>query len=210
MKSSKLFKVAVGVFGASVLALMGQAAASADPAEVDDEDVKVTVTISPLGAGALTLSVASPTAALSETGATPTVVREFTGTLPNVTVRDTRDPDDVADSAAWSVVGQATDFSDGGTNTIPSSQLGWTPAMAAGSDDGLGTVTEGQAVGTSLDSTPDVGLAASELLYMAGSSADLLDLGESAWSATADLVLKTSPTQATGNYSSTLTLSLFE
>jgi hypothetical protein len=189
--------------------LAGAASASAAPFQ-QDEDVIVTAEVPDLEG--LFLTVEEGGAALTETGTNPAVVREFTGTLPKVTVTDTRDPDDIPPGAYWYVVGQATDFAgDGAQSPIPKSQFGWTPGMFPGSDDGLGTVMEGPAVGTSKDSTPDDGMDGSELLYwVPGGSSDLRDLDESVWSATADLVLKTDPGVATGTYTSTITLSLFE
>jgi hypothetical protein len=197
------------VFAAALAALAGTAAASADPVQVGEgQEVEVTAEVE--GLKGLFLTVEAGEASLEEDSANPAVEREFKGKLPKVTVTDTRDVDDIADGAYWSVVGQATDFTGDGTQpVIPKAQFGWTPAMFPGSDDGDGTISEGPEVGTSRDG--DDGMDGSELLYWApGGSRDLRDLDESVWSATADLVLKTDPGVEAGTYTSTLTLSLFE
>jgi hypothetical protein len=204
---NQVFKAAVGAFGASLLVLMGAAGAAADDDE--NQSVEITAEIKPLvEPGMLALSVASNATSLTETSADPEEVREFTGTLPTVTVTDTRDPDDVDPAAWWYVVGQTTAFEgDGSQPDIPAANLGWAPELT-GPNDGEGTVAAGPEVKTAEDTVAGPGLNDQVLLFWTGSSLDYIE--EESWSATAGLVLKTSPLVAAGTYKSTLTLSLFE
>jgi hypothetical protein len=201
----KAIRVATATFGVLLLAAFGVAAASAEE-QYGDENVVVTVEIDEVEEGTLALTVASNTTSLGESGSTD-LVRQFTGTLPTVTVTDTRDAEDIDDSAFWYVLGQATDFSDGDTETIPVENFGWEPALT-GPNDGEGSVAAGPLVGTALDALPDDGLDIGELLYMAGDSEEYLD--EGSWQATAALVLKAPASVVPGTYTSTITLSLFE
>ena len=70
-------------------------------------------------------------------------------------------------------------------------------------------MAEGDQVDTVLDAGPNnVGLVDQELLAMAFDSEAVAPEGQ--WTATADLFLRTPATVAPGNYTATLTLSLFE
>jgi len=65
--------------------------------------------------GGVTLTPASPQVTPDETAS---------GTLPTVTITDTRNT-----TPGWSVSGQESTFTGPGTNTIPGTSLGWTPAF---------------------------------------------------------------------------------
>jgi hypothetical protein len=190
--------------GVLLVGVAGAAIAAEDPH--GDEDVDVTVQIAD-AAGALTLSVAGTEAPLTESGSTPQY-RQFTGELPAVTVNDTRSPSQIADNRYWYVLGSSSDFTDGGSNTIPASNLGWSPSMVV--EDADGFVGEGPAVGTSLDPTPDVGLVDQELLFTVTEDSIAVNENQTSWSANAALNLKTTWAQSPGDYSSTVTLSLWE
>lgn len=202
--TSTLSSVAAGTLGLALLAGLA-GAASADETEYGTDGVDVTVEIQDLaGPGTLALTVSGDSAVLTENGS-DAVTRQFKGTLPTVTVTDTRDTADVPDDAYWYVVGSATDFvGDASQPDITADHLGWTPRLVDGGASGL--VTEGDEVGTVLDG--DVGLVDQELLAMAWDSKEINT--EGSWSAKADLFLRTPTSVATGQYASTLTLSLFE
>ncbi|MEX5637556.1 hypothetical protein [Parafrankia sp. FMc2] len=154
--------------------------------------------------GVLALSVAGTTTALTEDGS-DALVRQFTGTLPSVTVTDTRSADDIPDGAFWYVLGTSTDFTgEDGQEAISAGHLGWAPRLIDGGESGL--VAEGDEVGTVLDAGP--GLVDQELLALAADSAAVVEEGQ--WTANADLFLRTPTTVAAGDYTATLTLSLFE
>jgi hypothetical protein len=184
--------------------------------QLDTDDVEVKVTISELDGGVLAMSVDDDETTLAESGSTA-LVRQFTGALPTVTVTDTRDPDDIPAGVFWYVLGSASDFEgDDNQPDISAKNLGWAPELDASVDPG--EVMQGDPVGSLLDLDPTdpdydddaelAGLIDAELLAMAWDSATAAPTGE--WSATADLTLKTEATVAAGNYTSTLTLSLFE
>lgn len=170
--------------------------------EVGTGDVTVTVEVVDTNPGVLSMTVAGTSTALTEDGSDATA-RVFTGELPTVTVTDTRDADEIADGAFWYVVGSASDFVSG-TDTIGAENLGWAPQLIDGGDSGL--VAEGDVVEPDLDGGP--GLVDQELLAMAFDSAEISTEGQ--WTATADLTLKAPADVAAGEYTSTLTLSLFE
>jgi len=191
--------------GAIVLAGVAGAAAAADDG---DQDIDVTVEIAQIDEpGVLAMSVAAGSVSLVEDGSTA-LVRQFTGTLPQVTVTDTRTPDEIPAGVAWTVMGSATAFTgDAGQPDIDAGHLGWTPRLVDGGDSGL--VSEGDPVDTVLDEGDDaVGLVDQELLAMAADSGAIAEEGQ--WTATADLALRTAATVAPGTYRSVLTLSLFE
>jgi hypothetical protein len=199
----------IAVRGAAIAlgaALMASVAGAAVADEVENDDVAVTVTIPQLETpGVLAMSVAANSTVLTEGTATADY-REFTGILPTVTVTDTRSAEDVPADAGWYVLGSSTDLTSA-TDTISAGHLGWAPALLDGGDSGL--VTEGEQVDTILDEGDDaVGLVDQELLALAISSGDVLT--EGSWTANANLFLRTPLTVAPGQYSSTLTLSLFE
>lgn len=176
----------------------------------DDASVRVTVDINEITEpGVLALSIAGDAVALSEDGST-LLVRQFVGTLPAVTVTDTRTSDEVPDGASWAVLGSATDFEGGsGQAPIAADHFGWKPRLLDGGETGL--VTEGEEVVTVLDEQTlpgnNVGLVDQELLV---SAFDSEAVASDSYSVDADLYLRTPVEVAAGEYSSTLTLSLFE
>lgn len=196
-------RAAVGVAGGLVLAGIGGAALAE---EVGTDGVDVNVEITEQQAGALSLSVAADSTALTEVEGASADYREFTGALPDVTVTDTRA--EAPEGVFWYVTGQASDFvgTDGQAPITPD-HLGWAPALVT---EGNGEVAEGDEVGTSLDEgANNVGLEGQELLQLALDSAEA-SAANGEWTANADLTLKTPNDVAAGSYSSTLTLSLFE
>ncbi|MBD7958794.1 hypothetical protein H9651_14220 [Microbacterium sp. Sa4CUA7] len=202
-------RIAVAAAGGLVLAGTAGAAFAVETPH-GDEDVEVNVSIEPLvGPGALSLSVAGTSSSLTEVASGDPEVRRFDGALPEVTVTDTRDAAEIGAERWWYVLGQATDFTeDSGQPTISAGNLGWTPRVI---DDGDGLIMEGDQVDTVIDDGRNaVGLVGQELLYAAFDSSTLVDTGETSWSATADLFLKTGADVAPGAYTSTLTVSLFE
>ncbi|MCR2817777.1 hypothetical protein NQ166_02910 [Microbacterium sp. zg.Y1090] len=201
-------RLAVAAVGGLVLAGTAGAAFAVDA--YGDEEVEVSVSIAPAtGSGSLSLSVAGTSSSLTEVASGEPEVRRFDGGLPEVTVTDTREAAEIGADRWWYVVGQATDFAgDSGQPAISAGNLGWAPDVI---DEGDGLVMEGDQVDTIVDDGPDaVGLVGQELLYAAFDSATLAESGETSWSATAALFLKTGADVAPGDYSSTVTLSLFE
>ncbi|KQR26400.1 hypothetical protein [Microbacterium sp. Leaf151] len=189
-----------------LLAIAGTA--HAEEISFGDSPVDVGVTIEPLTTpGALTLTVAGTSASLAEDGSTA-LVRQFTGTLPTVTVSDTRAPQDVPSDAAWYVLGSASDFvGDSGQPAIGAENLGWAPRLIDGGDSGL--VAAGDPVLTADGEAPNnTGLQDQELFVSTGGSRDVVS--EGSWTATADLTLRVPSDVDPGDYSSVLTLSLFE
>jgi len=200
---------AAGAAGAALAATMAlPAPAAAEPG--DSSDIEVTVDIPEIAEpGVLALSIDGDSVALSEDGST-LLVRQFVGTLPTVTVTDTRTPEEVPDGAAWAVLGSATDFAgSAGQAPIGAGNLGWRPHLVDGG--GTGLVTEGEEVVTVLDEPTqpgnNVGLVDQELLV---STFDSEAVTGDAYSANAELFLRTPADVAPGTYTSTLTLSLFE
>jgi len=191
------------VSGGPALAAVAQPRPSADI----DVDVDIVPLTTP---GALTMSVAPGRATLTENGSTDTV-RRFTGSLPEVTVTDTRTPDQLAGHSAWYVLGSSTAFTTSSGSSIGADHLGWSPRLVAGDD---GTVSVGGDVGTALDpntgsdSATNRGLVDKELLYLG--DAQSLPAGGTSSTATADLTLKVDPSVKAGSYSAVITLSLFE
>ncbi|WDZ83758.1 hypothetical protein [Micromonospora cathayae] len=200
--------LAAGAAGALLVGAVAAQPASAAPG--DGTDVEVTVDIEEIREpGVLALSVAGDSVALTENGST-LLVRQFTGSLPTVTVTDTRTADEVPANAAWAVLGSATDFvGQAGQAPIGAGHLGWKPRLLDGGDTGL--VSEGEEVVTVLDEPTqpgnNVGLVDQELLV---SSFDSGTTAGDAYAVNADLFLRTPADVAAGEYTSTLTLSLFE
>jgi hypothetical protein len=206
MEKRRVFaRCSVGVVGAALL--VGVAgAAIAD--EYGDQDVDVNVAITELDEpGVLAMSVAGSSTTLTEDGSTATV-RQFTGALPTVTVTDTRTAEEIPDGAFWYVLGSSSDFTgDAGQPAIGAGHLGWAPSLIDGGESGL--VAAGDEVDTVLDTGPNaVGVVDQELLAMAFDSEAVAS--EGSWTATADLFLRTPATVAPGDYTATITLSLFE
>ena len=208
-KREVLARVAVGAVGTALLVGVAGAAAYAGDEDFygnDDVDVNVSIAETP-EPGSLSLTVAGSTT-LAET-ATSSTIRTFTGELPTVTVTDSRVfPERLDPGAYWYVLGTASSFvGTAGQPNIASDQLGWAPKLLGGTDPGQ--VIAGDPVQTSLDPAPDnVGLHDRELLASAVTSQGNNPPGS--WTVGADLTLKTPITVATGDYTSHLTLSLFE
>lgn len=197
-----LARCAAGALGGMLL-LGAAGAAVAD--ELDSGEVDVTVDIAALPpVGALTMSVAADATALTEVTSGDDELREFTGILPTVTVSDDRE--EVPDGAFWYVVGQSSAFTAAGVPELGPEHLGWTPHLLTEND---GEVAEGPEVGTVFDDAPNnVGLEGEEFLALALDSGEARATGE--WQANADLTLKTPIDVAPGNYSATITLTLWE
>lgn len=204
MMASRLGAVTVGA-----LVLVGVASAAVAEEPRGDENVGVDVSIAEISEpGVLAMSVGGTSVTLVEDGSAATV-RQFIGSLPTVTVTDTRTPDEIDPGAGWYVLGTSTDFTGvDGQSAIGAGHLGWAPTLIDGGDSGL--VAEGDAVDTVLDvGSPDaVGLVDQELLALALDSQTVAEEGQ--WTATADLFLRTEPDVEPGDYTATLTLSLFE
>jgi hypothetical protein len=195
------YRLAAAAAGAVTLSVVGASgiALAADP--YGDTDVDVSVDIVELDEpGVLAMTVAGGSAALTESGSTATD-RQFTGTLPTVTVTDTRDPADIPAGVYWYVLGSISDFvgNAGQPNILSADSFGWAPNLIAGDP---GSVSEGDVV------EPGDGFTDTEMLAMAFDSAAINT--EGSWSANAGLTLRTPATVAPGQYSATLTLSLFE
>ncbi len=195
----------IALAGMGALILGGISTAALADEEVASDEIDIDVEIAEVEEpGVLAMTVEGSSVSLTEEDSTE-VVRQFTGELPTVTVTDTRDPEEIPDDAAWAVLGSATDFEAGeGEGAISASNLGWAPQLIDGGDSGL--ISEGDEVDSAVDGGP--GLVDQELLTMAFDSGEVAEEGQ--WTATADLVLRTEATVDPGNYSSTLTLSLFE
>ncbi|MDR0594130.1 MAG: hypothetical protein LBG60_12940 [Bifidobacteriaceae bacterium] len=215
MNKGNFLRMAAAGLGALLVAGVAGAAFADDTDTVNETDLLVTV--GPLSTGALTLSVAGPSATFAEdTSNADTAIRVFTATLPDVTVSDTRAAADIDPAYAWYVVGTATDFEDVANVAadIPAGRLGWTPALASSVDPS--EVSEGDPVLTTYDArttvdpvpADNVGLVGSELFALAGGSAAINPTGS--WTGNAALVLKADATVAPASYKSVLTLSLFE
>lgn len=200
-------RTSIAAVGGLLIAGVGLAAV-ADPTEHGTDGVDVNVSISQLDEpGVLAMTVADDAVTLAETTSTDPALRQFEGTLPTVTVTDTRTADEIGDGFFWYVVGQASDFT--GPAALGAENLGWAPFLT--SDDSDGQVIAGEEVAPALDTdaAPDnVGLVDKELLAMTMDSAAVVDTGS--WSAQANLLLKTPVDQTAGDYSSVLTLSLWE
>jgi hypothetical protein len=203
MKTSGLLaRAATGIAGGVLLLGVAGAALAA---EVGSDDVDVSVAIEPEEpVGALTMSVAADATTLTEVDSGEEGVRRFDGTLPTVTVTDDRA--DVPEDTYWYVVGQASDFVNEEGSIIPAEHLGWTPEVLTESD---GEVFAGDQVDTVLDDGPNnVGLVGEELLALNLASTDARPIGT--WDANAALFLKTPSGIEGGNYTSKITLTLWE
>lgn len=183
------------------------AAVAADP--VGNGQIGVDVEVTPQeGPGTLALTVAPGRATLTEQGSSGDA-RQFTGTLPQVTVTDTRDPEQTAGGARWSVLGSASDFTSADGDVIEAKYLGWSPRLVSGEDDAvsIGGDVDGALQGEA-GSAQSRGLKDQELLFLR--DADALPEGGVTSTATADLTLRVPATVSAGQYSSLITLSLFE
>lgn len=202
-KHGILARVTAGAAGGVLL--IGVAGA-AFAAEVGDNDVDVTVDITALEpVGALTMTVASDSTALTEVASGDAAIRQFNGTLPTVTVTDDRE--EVPEGVFWYVTGQSSDFTAPGLTALPAGYLGWSPELLT--TDGA-QVAVGGDVDTVLDEGPNnVGLVdGGDFLAISDSSTDAATVGT--WEANATLFLKTPANVAPGSYSGTITLTLWE
>jgi hypothetical protein len=202
-------RVGVAVLAAALMTTGGAAIAAVAADPVDDGQVGIDVEITPQeGPGDLVLTVAPGRATLTEQGSTGDI-RQFTGVLPQVTVTDTREAEQTADGAQWSVLGSASDFTTADGDVIDAKYLGWSPRLVSGDDDAIsvGGDVDGALQGE-IGSGQSRGLKDQELLYL--SDADALPEGGASSTATADLTLRVPATVTAGQYSSTITLSLFE
>ena len=203
---------ATAVTVGAMLLTAAAAAAHADELVGGDSTVDVTVEVAPLTEpGVLAMTVAGTEVALTEGTSGAPSVREFTGQLPTVTITDTRTAEEIPDAAAWYVLGTTSDFvGDAGQAPIGAGHLGWRPNLVDGGESGL--VAVGDEVVTVIDAPTqggnNVGLVDQELFASAWDSEDVA--ADGAWTANADLFLRTSSDVAPGNYTSKLTLSLFE
>ena len=201
-RSPRRLRMTAGIAGAVLVSVVGGGGIAAAVEELEAEgEVDVSVEIPEIdGPGALAMTVASDSTSLTEEGSTGTE-RRFAGSLPTVTVTDTRSADEIPEGAYWTVLGSITDFTgDVDQPAIPAAEsFGWIPAIVAGDP---GSVSEGDAV------APGEGFRDAEILAMASDSATISP--EGSWSADAELELVTPVTVAPGDYSATLTLSLFE
>lgn len=197
--------VRVALAGMGALILGGISTAAMADEEITSDDIEIDVEVEELEEpGVLAMSVAGNSISLTEEGSNETV-RQFVGELPTVTVTDTRTPEEIPEEVGWAVLGSVTDFElADGDGSISAANLGWSPQIIDGGDSGL--VAEGDEVDSAVDGGP--GLVDQELLAMAFDSAEIVEEGQ--WTATADLTLRTEPTVESGNYTATLTLSLFE
>lgn len=207
MRHHTALRLAAASVGAILLTGVAGAAFAEEPPGADSVDIQVQIAEID-EPGVLAMTIDGTATSLTETGSTATV-RQFTGTLPTVTITDTRTPDEIPDGAAWYVLGSAGAFTgDAGQPEIGAEHLGWAPRLIDGDDEGL--ISEGDVVDTVLDEGANaVGLVGQELFAMAAGSAEVA-AGDSQWTATAGLTLKTGADVAPGSYVSTVTLSLFE
>lgn len=205
----KTTRLGVAVLAAALMTTSGAAVAAvaADPTDGGQVGVDVNITAQE-GEGTLALTVAPGRATLTEQGSTGDA-RQFTGVLPQVTVTDTRSGDQIASGAKWSVLGSASDFTSTDGKKIGAEYLGWSPRLVAGNEDviSVGGDVDGVLQGQ-IGSDQSRGLKDQELLYL--SDATALPDGGATSTATADLTLRVPATVAAGQYSSTITLSLFE
>lgn len=204
MISDIVWRTAVGTLLACTAVCGGVAMAAAEDGPGGDE-IDVSVDVSPdAQPGVLAMTVSGTTAQLVEEDSTP-LERRFVGELPQITVTDTRDPADIPPDVVWYVLGTASDFTgDEDQAPIPAHRLGWIPRIVG--DDAGGLVFAGEEVP---GGSTGPGLVDSELLASTVGSAESTAQGDS-WSATAELVLTTDADIASGQYRSTITLSLFE
>jgi len=134
--------------------------------------------------------------------------RLFKGQLPEVTVLDGRDSDQIPEGVFWYTLGQAEDFT--GPETVSAAHLGWEPAVLQETDHD--EVFAGERIETLLSAANDddgVGLAGQELLAMAFDSIVANGVGI-AWNADADVFFTVPNDTEPGIYTSELTLSLWE
>ena len=163
----------------------------------DENGVPVTASVPDTTAtpGSLSMTVADGPVTLGEPTTSGDRFR-FAGALPTVSVTDSRN-DAQAAGGGWTVSGQASDLLNGGSR-LRAESLGWTPKVAAPRD---GLVL-GDAVATKLEG--GAGLAAPATLATASSDArgGTTEVG-------ADIVLDVPKSTRSGQYTGSLTVSLF-
>ncbi|MCF3133792.1 Ig-like domain repeat protein [Streptomyces olivochromogenes] len=149
-----------------------------------------------VNSGALVISVDNPNVTLPSPVLNPTGdLLTTAGKINPVTLTDTR-----AGNPGWSVSGQASDFSDGGTHTINGQNLGWTPNVvdkSAGQTAAAGAVVD-PANGVASGDAGNAGLKSSRSLAT-GTGLGTAHFG-------ADLALKVPTSTVAGTYTATLTL----
>ncbi|MFD7659344.1 hypothetical protein ACFV4N_35665 [Actinosynnema sp. NPDC059797] len=197
------------LFAATALGLALVGAAVPTALAQDDPDIDIDVTIEERDTpGSLTMTVAANDGVTLVENGSDASARQFTGVTPRITVTDTRDPEDVPAGSFWAVVGQASAFTPvGGGTGFGAEHLGWRPRLL--SDTSTGAVAAGEPVSSVVadgSGAPAVGLVGQELLVSTANAAD--ETGS--WDVEADLTLRTPADVAAGQYSSTLTLSLFD
>ncbi|WZH35576.1 MAG: hypothetical protein PIR02_12410 [Microbacterium enclense] len=202
-------RLGLAVLAAAIMTTGGAAVAAVAADPVDEGQIGVDVVVEAQeGPGTLVMTVAPGRATLTEQGSTGDA-RQFTGVLPQVTVTDTRSADQIPDGSHWSVLGSASDFAASNGGVIEAKYLGWSPRLVTGDDEAIsiGGDVDGVLQGTD-GSEPGRGLKDQELLYL--NDANALPAGGATSTATADLTLRVPATVTAGQYSSTITLSLFE
>ena len=192
--------------GALLLAAAGSAIAASADDQVDDGqrvDVNVAVT-DRYPSGVLAMSVAADETALTEINSGDPLVREFTGTLPTVTVTDTRSRCRTCRGTCWERRATSSAAPTASPPTISGGHRRSPPT----------TVTRSHPGETSRpwSTTPDsagLGYPDGELLYVNSDQLESYHAGS--WSASAGLDLKVARGgRPAGNYTSVITLSLFE
>lgn len=145
--------------------------------------------------GSLSMTVADGAVTLGEPVTTGDRFR-FAGTLPTVSVTDSRN-DAQSAGGGWTVSGQASDLVNGGSR-LRAESLGWTPKVATP----RAGLVPGDAVATKLEG--GAGLAAPATLATASSDArgGTTEIG-------ADIVLDVPTSTRSGQYTGSLTVSLF-
>lgn len=190
------------------LALAGVGALTSTAAADDDTGIDVSVTIEDLTPpGVLAMSVAANDGVTLTEDGSDASARQFVGTLPTVTVSDSRTSDEIPAGAFWAVVGQASAFTGNGVEPLGPEYLGWAPRLLTPSSEG--SVAAGDPVSSVIEDgsgSAAVGLEGQELLVSTWASGS----EPGPWDVTADLALRVPTDTPAGDYTSVITLSLFE
>lgn len=201
--------------GGFIAALLGAALTTAPLAAADEIPldgsgaVDLTLTVEETGELTMTVDTATPVALVE--GPSDGENRTFNGTLPTVTVSDTRS--DVPDQGeGWSVVAQSTDFThvDDNTAVISNAHLGWRPALVEPAEQpDEEYVIAGEEVLPEIEGGP--GLTTGVDLLISGWPSENAQQISQEWKADAELELIAPADELqSGDYTATLTLSLFE
>ncbi|GAA1816738.1 hypothetical protein GCM10009771_16330 [Nesterenkonia flava] len=176
-----------------------------EDAEARDSDgIPLDVTIPELGdpgtgPGSLVISIAQNNGVELTGGHNIGDARRYLGVLPTISVTDSRAPAQAGgENGGWTVSGQSSRL-ESGTNVLAPGYLGWSPALANNSREG---VTEGAPVRTLLRG--GVGLAQPQTL---GSAVGDNRLGTTGL--TAEVALEAPVDAPAGDYEGELTVSLF-